>query len=237
MSFRAGALLEPLAVVMHAIASCSGQIALGRPVHICGAGPIGLLALKAARASGAWPLSISDIDPARLSFAEKFVPGCRTWHVSGAGPIADAESVRTLLGCKGDRNVEKGLPDSDEYFAPHVVLECTGVESSVATAAYACRRGGTVVVVGVGKDRMDNLPFMHLSLSEIQLRFINRYKDMWPAAINLLGEGQVINLDDLVSHQFDLSQAIEAMETCADRASKSIKIHVVDDVEVSLGSA
>lgn len=84
------------------------------------------------------------------------------------------------------------------------------------------------MVVGVGKSKMDSLPFMHLSLGEIELRFINRYKDMWPAAINVLGSGEVINLNDLVTHEFELEHAITALETCADRSSGSIKIHVVD---------
>jgi L-iditol 2-dehydrogenase len=234
MSFRTAALLEPLAVVMHAIAFCSGKIALGRPVHVCGAGPIGLIALKAARASGAWPLSISDVDAGRLEFAKRFVPGCRTWLATGESPVANAEGVRKLFGCEGDRDVETGVPDTEEIRAPNVVLECTGVESSVATAAYACRRGGSVVVVGVGRSKMDNLPFMHLSLGEIELKFINRYKDMWPAAINVLDDGEIMKLDDLVTHQFELGKAVAALETCADRSSGSIKIHVVDDSPLSL---
>lgn len=239
MTWRTAALLEPLAVVMHAISMCAGQIALGRPVLVCGAGPIGLIALKAARASGAWPLVISDVDPGRLEFAMRFVPGAKSWLIGGSGSgsesaVEDAEGLRRLFGCRGDRDVDVGRPDEDEYKAPQVVLECTGVESSVATAAYACRRGGTVVVVGVGRSKMDNLPFMHLSLGEIQLKFINRYRDMWPAAINLMGEGKVMGLDDLVTHQFGLEQAIEAMETCADRTSGSIKVHIVDDTEVRL---
>ena len=235
MSWRTAALLEPLAVVMHAIAACAGKVALGRPVLVCGAGPIGLIALKAARASGAWPVVVSDVDTGRLAFARGFVPGARTWLVDeGRNEIENAEGLRRLFGCSGDRDIELGKPDREEYMAPQVVLECTGVESSVATAAYACRRGGTIVVVGVGRTKMDNLPFMHLSLGEIQMKFINRYRDMWPAAISLLGEGKVMDLDELVTHNFQLEYAVEAMKTCADRTSGSIKIHIVDDVEVRL---
>jgi L-iditol 2-dehydrogenase len=47
------------------------------------------------------------------------------------------------------------------------VLECTGVENSIVTAAYTARRGGTVMVIGVGREIMNNLPFMHLSLGEV----------------------------------------------------------------------
>ena len=78
MGWRTAALLEPLAVVMHAVGELEGKVALGRPVLVCGAGPIGLIALKAARASGAWPLAITDVDEGRLEFARRFVPGVRT---------------------------------------------------------------------------------------------------------------------------------------------------------------
>jgi threonine dehydrogenase-like Zn-dependent dehydrogenase len=62
---------------------------------------------------------------------------------------------------------EKTGTSENEALAPATVLECTGVESSVVTASYACRRAGVVVVVGVGKSIMNNLPFMHLSLAEV----------------------------------------------------------------------
>lgn len=48
-----------------------------------------------------------------------------------------------------------------------VVFECTGIESSVCSAAYMVRRGGVLMVVGVGRSIMNNLPFMHLSLAEV----------------------------------------------------------------------
>lgn len=89
-----------------------------------------------------------------------------------------------------------------------------------------------VMVVGVGKNKMNNLPFMHLSLAEIQLRFINRYRDMWPAAMNVLADGKIMDLDQLVTHTFDLERAVEAMETCANRSSRSIKVHIVDSREI-----
>lgn len=154
MSFAEGALLEPLSVVMHGISTA--RLALGCGVLICGAGPIGLIALAAARASGAFPLVITDLDESRLNFAKSFVPQCQTLRVNPSlGAEANACAIRRLFG-------------SSEYHAPPTVLECTGVESSVVTAAFAVRRGGTVVVIGVGRAIMNNLPFMHMSLAEVK---------------------------------------------------------------------
>ncbi|OQU97497.1 hypothetical protein CLAIMM_03422 [Cladophialophora immunda] len=235
MTFAQGALLEPLSVILHAIRQCKGSIGIGQPVLVCGAGPIGLIALAAARASGAWPLVITDVEESRLDFAREFVPGCQTYRVEiSKSPLQASEEIRLLFGCAGSRDLEKGIPDDHEYQAPTTVLECTGVESSVVTAAYSCRRAGVVMVVGVGRSIMNNLPFMHLSLAEIQLKFINRYSDTWPAGINALTNGQVLNLDALVTHTFPLEEAVEAMKVCADPTKRSIKVQIVDNQEIVL---
>ncbi|CRK04263.1 hypothetical protein BN1708_009644 [Verticillium longisporum] len=163
ISYAQGALLEPLSVVLHGIRTAG--LELGTGAVICGAGPIGLIALAAARASGAHPLVITDIEPLRLAFAKELVPGCLTYRVDPSlGAEGNGKAIRALFGTE----------TAGEYVAPRTVLECTGVESSICAAAFAVRRGGTVMVIGVGREVMNNLPFMHISLSEIKLDFINR---------------------------------------------------------------
>ncbi|CEJ55699.1 Putative Sorbitol dehydrogenase [Penicillium brasilianum] len=218
-SFAEGALLEPLSVVMHGIKTTG--LSLGRGVVVCGAGPIGLIALAAARASGAHPIAITDLEPSRLAFARELVPSCMTYQVDlNKDAAGNAQALRALFG-------------ASEYDAPETVLECTGVESSVCTAAYTARRGGTVMVIGVGKATMNNLPFMHISLAEIDLRFINRYRDTWPSAIQCLSGG-ILDLKKLVSHVFPLVKAEDALHLCADTRNGSVKVLVVDEQDASL---
>jgi L-iditol 2-dehydrogenase len=161
VSYAEGALLEPLSVVLHGIRT--GGLGIGIGAVICGAGPIGLIALAAARASGAHPLVITDLDPSRLRFAKDVVPSCETVQID---PAMSVEQNATHIRQKFMPNPD----EEDEYFAPRTVLECTGVESSICTAAFTVRRGGTVCVIGVGKSVMNNLPFMHLSLAEVRMR-------------------------------------------------------------------
>lgn len=169
VSFAQGALLEPLSVVLHAVSSCHGSIAVGKPALICGAGPIGLIALAVARASGAWPLAITDVDRTRLDFAEALVPGVSTFAIDPRSSALDSAcAIKNLFGCDADP-AQGFIRSQHEELAPCTVLECTGVESSIATAAYSCQRGGLVMVVGVGKSIVNNLPFMHLSLAEVRL--------------------------------------------------------------------
>ncbi|KAK7926709.1 hypothetical protein PG985_003707 [Apiospora marii] len=222
VSYAEAALLEPLSVVLHGVKT--GGLSLGRPALICGAGPIGLLALAAARASGAHPLVITDLEPGRLAFARDYVPSCITYQVDrNLSSEENAAAVRKLFGCEKE----------GEYAAPPTVLECTGVESSVVLATFAVRRGGVVCVIGVGKSVMNNLPFMHISLAEIDLRFINRYRDTWPAGLACLSGG-ILDVKKLVSHVFPLERALEAMDVCSDLGNGSIKVQIVDEVAATL---
>jgi threonine dehydrogenase-like Zn-dependent dehydrogenase len=140
-------------VVLHGIRRAG--LTLGRGAVICGAGPIGLIALLSSRASGAHPLVITDLEPKRLEFAKKLVPECETYQVQRDLSSEDnAKRIRKLFG-------------DSEYGCPETVLECTGVESSIVTGAFAVRRGGTLMVIGVGRPVINNIPFMHLSLAEV----------------------------------------------------------------------
>lgn len=90
------------------------------------------------------------------------------------------------------------------------------------------------MVIGVGRSIMNNLPFMHLSLAEIQLKFINRYRDTWAPAIQCLDGGILKGLTKLVSHTFPLEKARDAMELCSDTRNGSIKVLVVDELDATL---
>ncbi|KAL1854978.1 hypothetical protein Plec18170_004390 [Paecilomyces lecythidis] len=183
----------------------------------------GCTTLAAARASGAHPVVITDLEPRRLAFAKEFLPSCKTYQIN------------TSLDAPGNAKAIRALFGDDEYFAPSTVLECTGVESSVCTAAYTARRGGTVMVIGVGKSIMNNLPFMHISLAEINLKFINRYRDTWPAGIACL-DGKVLDLRKLITHTFTLEEAVDALQLCSDTSKGSIKVQIVDDTDIDLAT-
>merc|ERR1712083_385284 len=69
VSLEEGALMEPLAVGVHACRRAG--VALGKTVLICGAGPIGLVNLLTARAMGASEIVLTDISGHRLEVAKK----------------------------------------------------------------------------------------------------------------------------------------------------------------------
>ena len=212
MTFENGALLEPLSVALGGLSRA--KIALGDPVLICGAGPIGLITLLCVAAAGAEPIVITDIEQSRLDVAKQLCPRVRTHKVErGVGPEAFGESIRATMG---------GVQ-------PQVALECTGVESSVNSAIYSVKFGGKVFVIGVGKPDMQ-VPFMRLSTQEIDLQFQYRYANTWPRAIRLVDSG-VLDLSQLVTHRFDLEDAVNAFETAADISKGAIKVQIQSEVD------
>ncbi|RSM13812.1 hypothetical protein CDV31_005682 [Fusarium ambrosium] len=230
MSFSQGALLEPLSVSLQATRNANLQ--LGSPVLVCGAGPIGLLALACARASGAWPLVVTDVEPKRLEFAREFMPGLRTHLVNtGGAPEEEAARLRGLFVQAASRSGDTDDLDVQESTSPTSVLECTGFSSSIITACHAVRKSGTVMIVGAGQPVLDGIPSALMMQKEITLKSSRVYKDTWPACINLIAGG-LINLDKLVTHVFPLEKADEALATAADPSQGSIKVQVIDNTNV-----
>lgn len=220
MTYAEGALLEPLSVALAGIER-SG-LRLGDPVVITGAGPIGLVSMLCARAAGATPLVITDIDEGRLQFAKSLVPDVRTYKVQmGSSPEQNAQGI-----------IDAMSEGASEPLRPALALECTGVESSVATAIWSVKFGGKVFVIGVGKNEM-KVPFMRLSTYEIDLQYQYRYSNTWPRAIRLVRNG-VIDLKKLVTHRFKLEDAKKAFETAADPKTGAIKVLIVgSDSDIS----
>ena len=151
MSYENGSLLEPLAVAL--VGMQRAGVRLGDPVIIYRAGPIGLVTLLCCQAVGATPLLICDINEGRLNFANSLVPRVRTYHV------------------KISRGAEDSASDMIEKMGgirPAVVMECTGVESSINAAIWSTKFVGKVFIIGIGKNEM-KIPFMRLSTQEIDL--------------------------------------------------------------------
>ncbi|KAL0953783.1 hypothetical protein HGRIS_004967 [Hohenbuehelia grisea] len=208
MTYEEGSLCEPLAVALAGIERAG--LRLGDPVLVCGAGPIGLVSLLSARAAGAEPIVITDLFQSRLDFAKKLVPGVRTVLIErGTTPQRQASQIKEAA--------EGPLT---------LALECTGVESSVHTAAYSVKFGGKVFIIGVGKNEQV-FPFMHLSANEIDVSFQYRYANQYPKAIRLISGG-LIDVKPLVTHRFKLEDAISAFHVAADPSQGAIKVQIHD---------
>lgn len=219
MSFEEGALVEVFSVAYHGIER-AGNLELGKPCFIAGMGPIGLATLVLADAAGAYPIVVSDVSQDRLDFAKELIPSIKTYQIQTDKDVKEnANNIRSIFG-------------NDEYEMPSAVLECTGVHSSINTCCYVVRRKGALTILGVsGKNEIDNFPFMTISFGEVDVKFVNRYRDSWPPVINLIASGKV-DVKKFVTHKFSLEQANKALETVRNPKIPSIKVMVCDDVEL-----
>ena len=182
-----GALVEPLAVAVHAVRR-AGEVA-GKQVLVLGAGPIGNLVAQAARWRGAAKVAITDISAWRLEVALQ----CGLQHCHAARSA-------TL---ERDLGVELGGSGAD------VVFECAGVEETVNQAIRLARKGSTIVVVAVFGDR----PAIDLGLvqdRELTLTGTLMYqRGDYLDAIRALSEGGVA-AGPLVTASFPFRQYPEA---------------------------
>ena len=69
-------------------------------------------------------------------------------------------------------------------------------------------------------------------LLQIDLKFINRYRDTWPPAITCLSRG-ILDLKKLVTHVFPLEKSVDALQLCSDPRNGSIKTLVVDEADLT----
>jgi threonine dehydrogenase-like Zn-dependent dehydrogenase len=158
---RAGALVEPTAVAVHALARA--QAAPGERMAVIGAGPIGMLTALAAREHGIDVVLVSR-NPGRARSAGQL--GLRT--------VAPGESVAAFGGDP-----------------PGAVMECAGSGSAALLALELVAPLGRIVMVGIAPEPfpLDPLPVVFKEV-DIRGAFTYRRRD-FDRAIELLASGRI----------------------------------------------
>lgn len=193
VSLEEAVLVEPLSVAVHG-ARLSG-LTPGQTVLVQGSGTIGLLAAATAKAFGAKSVFISDINQTKLDFARRFV-GCQTF-------IPD-------IACSPEQEAERMKKELSMGDGVDVVLECTGVESSVQTAIYASGPGAVVVQIGLGKPNLQ-VPILNMCEKETVLKTAWRYgPGDYEVALGLMSSG--LDVKSLISQVVPFEQATKAWD-------------------------
>lgn len=200
MTLEQGAMIEPLAVAVHALARVGGPA--GRKVLVLGAGPIGNLVAQAARGLGASAVMITDVSDHRLALAGRCGIALR------ANPAREdlAEAIPAQLG-----------PDKAD-----LILECVGAQQTVEQAIALARKGTDIVVVGVFGAK----PVVDMGLvQDRELRLVGTLmyqRPDWEQAIALVQQGRV-DLAPLVTDRFafaDYQAAYAYLDANRERAMK-----------------
>ena len=105
-----------------------------------------------------------------------------------------------------------------------VLLECSGAAPAFKAGVRALGRAGRAVVIGMGSAELP-LEVFALQGKELTVQGVFRYRNCYPAALELIGTGAV-NVAPVLTHRFTLEET-EAALTLARREPNSLKPVVV----------
>ena len=202
-SYAEGALLEPLAVALHAQAK-SG-LGLGERSLIFGAGAIGLLLLQAVRLAGSGETWVVDVNDYRLQMASHF----------GATRVLNNLSA----------NVLQEVFEHTSGLGMDCCFEAIGLQTTLVQALQALKKGGQAVLVGLFEQPTIAIPANIFVQREISLTGSQGYCWDFQTGVELLASGQV-DLRGLITHEYALEQIQSAFDTLMDRDNRAMKVVV-----------
>ncbi len=202
VSFAAGAMVEPLAVGMHAAAKA--RIAPGDTAVVVGSGTIGLVTIMAALAGGCSAIIAVDVQKARLERAAAL--GAVT-----AVNVRDADPVQTVNRMTDGWGVD-------------IVFEASGAPGTLTDAIRYLRPGGRLVAIGMPVEAI-TYDVVAAQAKEVEMQTIFRYAHVYPRALALMGCG-AIDLDPLVTERFPFTESKEAYDYAVEPAPESVKVQI-----------
>src|SRR6476659_138325 len=196
------ALVEPVSIAVRAVHR--GRVTEGERVVVLGAGPIGQALLLAAQDRGA-SVVVVDLLESRLELAR--------WL-----------GAETLLWTSADEVVARLRRER----APEVVIDATGVPAAVRAALELVSSAGRVVQVGMSGDevtfRLGSFTEKELDVLGVACCGSNEFGE----AVDLV-ERNADRLAPLVSHEFDLAEARDAVRFAMERPADVMKVVIRSD--------
>lgn len=203
VSYGEGAMVEPLAIGLHA--ANKAQIRPGDTAVVTGAGTIGMVTALAALAGGCSRVIMSDVVSPKLELAATL------------GPIMPVNVTETDL-----RQV---VMDQTEGWGADIVFEASGSPQAAAGMFDLLCPAGRVVLIGMppGPIAYD---VVAAQLKEARVEHIFRYAHVYPRALALMGSGK-LDLKPLITDVFPFARSIEAIEYALHMPPTSVKVQVV----------
>ena len=193
VTYAEAAFAEPFAVTLHAV-NRAGSL-LDKRVLITGCGPIGALAIIAARAHGAREIVVTDVVDQPLEYG-RAVGADRTINVATNGPDLDAYGAN------------KGSFD--------VMFEASGNARAINAGIAVMRPRGIIVQLGLGGDA--TISQNTIVSKEIDLRGSFRFHEEFGLAVDLINHRRV-DVKPLLSGTYPIADAVAAFEAAGDRRS------------------
>ena len=203
MSWDHGAMIEPLAVAVHAVRRYSGDMHRKKAV-VLGGGPIGNLVAQTAKALGAEVVLLSELSAYRLATAQK------------CGIATVNPNERNLL----DAIVEACGKDRAD-----VIFECIGINPTMKQAIEYARKGSHIIVVGVFGD-LATVDMAAVQDHELSLLGSAMYREEdYIKAIDLVAAGK-IEFETLITHRFGFREFKKGYDTIDQEKDKAMKVMI-----------
>lgn len=205
ISYEEGAMVEPLAIGMHA--AVKARITPGDVALVIGAGTIGVMACLAALAGGCSQVIISDIRQEKLDLL-KGMPGVHPVNVE-------------------QQDLLKYVQDFTEEWGVNILFEASGNAKVAETIFdYLCP-GGHLVYIGMPTEPIQ-FDIVQAQAKEIRMDTIFRYANVYDRALQLMASGK-IDLKPFITERYAFEDSIAAYEYAANPKPSSVKVQIVFD--------
>jgi L-iditol 2-dehydrogenase len=201
VSYEQACFVEPVNTCIKAMQRLAPQA--DETVLVIGQGPIGILLSKLAQRAGARVMA-SDLYPERLTISKKL----------GLGNTIDAARTDTVAAVR----------QATEGRGADAAILAVGGNSLIRTALEAVRPGGRVMLFA--QTTRGEASFDPASVCVDEKTLLGSYS----ASVDLQEEsvafvmGRQLNLEDLISHRFALSDAVQALGFAAHPKPDSMKV-------------
>ena len=199
VSIEEAAFAEPFAVTLHAIVR-AGSLANKR-VLVTGCGPIGALAIIAARVHGAQEIVATDVSDFTLSLARK-IGADHTINVA-----TNADTITPFKANKGHFDI---------------MIEASGNEAALHMGLEVLKPRSTLIQLGLGGNIA--LPQNMIVSKEIEIKGSFRFHEEFALAVDLINKKR-IDLKPLLTEVMPLAKAKEAFDLASDR-SRAMKVQI-----------
>ncbi len=199
VSFKAGALVEPLSVALHSIQRA--RVEPGSRAAVIGGGAIGLCTLQALRASGAVEVYVIEKSSAKRRFAEEL-------GVTEFIDVLKDDPKQFILDRTGGMGVD-------------VAFECVGSGTALETALSVTRAGGTVCLSGIVPHPVE-FDWNSVLSKEKTVTTTLAYNDEFPTVISMLNSGK-LHADPMITRIIPLQQALDTLTHFEEMGSTSVR--------------
>lgn len=212
VTFEQAAMLEPLAVAVHAIRQ--SRVSSYDTVAVCGLGTIGLFVVMFLKEMGCENI---------------LVIGNKDLQKEKVLSLGVSESQ--YFDSREEKDIEAWIDAQTEHKKVDVFFECVGKNETLITAINCVRPAGIVQLVGnpYGDMTLPKKVYWKILRSQLSVygtwnsSFTHSENDDWHYVLERL-ENKLIHPEEMITHKYSLEELIKGFELMRDKKEEYIKV-------------